>query len=120
MSYEYNKIALTGNVGTDPELKYPANGGNGAPRLTFRFAHSRGQDQTDWYTIKWFGERAEKAGTNQSIHKGDRILVDGKLVIEQGQDGRIYPTIFLETWNLLRRKENEAQPAPAVEEEIPV
>jgi single-stranded DNA-binding protein len=122
MSYEFNRVTLTGYVGTDPEMHYPSNGGNGVPRLSFRFAHSRGQDKTDWFSVKFWGERAERAASNQSIQKGDHILVDGKLVIEEGQDGRIYPTIHLDVWKLLRRKESaaaEAQPA-AVEEEIPV
>ncbi|MGB7537767.1 MAG: single-stranded DNA-binding protein [Anaerolineales bacterium] len=115
--YEFNQVTFTGNIGTDPELKSSTKE-NGTSFMKFRFAVSRGQDITDWYSVKVFGAKAERIDENKAIQKGDRTLISGRLELEQGSDGKMYPTIVLEQYQRLRRKEKEVE-AAAAEEEIP-
>lgn len=76
-----NHITVIGNVGRQPEgLKYT---GGGLAVLNFSVADTRGKDdqkKTSWYDIVVFGEQAEAVVEN--IGKGDRIIVSGRLQVE--------------------------------------
>lgn len=76
------KASVIGNLGTNPEMKYSANG---APFLRFNVASnyrtrtSEGQweDKTEWVRCTVFGQRAESLST--LLTKGMRVFVDGRL-----------------------------------------
>jgi single-strand DNA-binding protein len=76
-----NQITVIGNVGRQPEgLKYT---GSGLAVLKFSVADTRGKDdqkKTSWYDIVVFGDQAEAVVEN--IGKGDRIMVAGRLQVE--------------------------------------
>jgi single-strand DNA-binding protein len=76
-----NQITVIGNVGRQPEgLKYT---GSGLAVLKFSVADTRGKDdqkKTSWYDIVVFGDQAE--AVVEHIGKGDRIIVSGRLQVE--------------------------------------
>jgi len=76
------KGQIIGNIGSDPELRYSANG---SPFLRFNVA-SNGRtrdasgewvDRTEWVRVTVFGARAE--ALSQHLARGARVYVDGKL-----------------------------------------
>ena len=76
------RIIVIGNVGTDPEMRYTAQG---TARATFRLASSRNtntpsgerQQETEWFTVVAFRNLAEQV--NQYLTKGRRAYVEGRL-----------------------------------------
>ena len=88
-----NKIMVIGNVGTDPEMRYTANGN---PVTSFRLATSRSyttgsgerRQETEWFTIVCWNQLAEQC--NQYLSKGRRASVEGRLASHtwEGQDGQ--------------------------------
>jgi single-strand DNA-binding protein len=87
-----NKVMLIGNVGTDPEMRYTANGN---AVTTFRIACNRnfsGQDgerreETEWFSIVTWNKLAETC--SQFLQKGRRAYVEGRLQTRSwdGPDG---------------------------------
>jgi single-strand DNA-binding protein len=77
-----NKVMLIGNVGTDPEMRFTANGN---AMTTFRLAISRvhntvdgeRKQETDWFTIVTWGKVAESC--NQFLTKGRKVYVEASL-----------------------------------------
>lgn len=88
-------ITVTGVVGTEPSLSV---GASGTPCCTFRLASTTrkldaesktwSDGDTNWYSIVAFRRLA--ANIQASLHKGDRVLVAGRLRIQDwtGNDGR--------------------------------
>jgi single-strand DNA-binding protein len=85
------RISLIGNLGGDPEIRYSQKG----TQLTeFRVAVNQvrtdpdgnRQESTEWFRVRISGRQAEFA---QSLTKGSRVLVIGRLDIShyQGKDG---------------------------------
>ncbi|MCC7372308.1 MAG: single-stranded DNA-binding protein [Chloroflexi bacterium] len=76
------KASVIGNLGSDPEMKYSANG---APFLRFNVASNfrtrnpegQWEDRTEWVRVTVFGQRAESL--SQYLRKGMRVFVDGRL-----------------------------------------
>lgn len=78
-----NKLILIGHLGADPELRYS---GEGRPIARFRLAvttrlrQDQGdepREETEWFTVLAFGRQAEACV--QSLRKGDRVFVEGRL-----------------------------------------
>ena len=76
-----NKVMLIGNLGTDPEMRYTANG---AAVTTFRIAVSRSwsegagkKEETEWFTVVTWNKLAELMG--QHLQKGRKVYVEGRL-----------------------------------------
>ena len=88
-----NKVMLIGNVGTDPEMRFTANGN---PIATFRIATNRvyntpegeRKQETDWFTVVTWGKLAESC--NQYLTKGRKVYVEGSLRARswESQDGQ--------------------------------
>jgi len=83
-----NKVMLIGNLGTDPEMRYTANG---SAVTTFRLAVSRSfgsdgerKEETEWFTIVSWNKLAELLG--QHLQKGRKVYVEGRL-IQRSWDG---------------------------------
>jgi single-strand DNA-binding protein len=93
------KVQVIGNIGSEPEMKFTANG-----TATLRFSvASNGRvknqagewgDRTDWIRCTVFGQRAEKL--NELLHKGQRVFVDGRLEARPWLDRRNEPQAGLE------------------------
>jgi single-strand DNA-binding protein len=88
-----NKVMIIGNVGTDPEMRYTANGN---PVTTFRIATTRSyttpegerREETEWFNIVTWARLAETC--SQFLQKGHRAYVEGRLRTRswEGQDGQ--------------------------------
>jgi single-strand DNA-binding protein len=88
-----NKVMLIGNLGTDPEMRYTANGN---AVTTFRVACSRNfsgpdgerREETEWFTVVTWNKLAETC--SQFLQKGRRAYVEGRLQTRswEGQDGQ--------------------------------
>ena len=120
-----NKVILVGNVGTDPEIRY-----YDADQATARFrlaTTERGYtlqngmqvpDRTEWHNILMWRSLAKKA--EQLIHKGDRVMVMGKIrysAFDNNRGQRQYITeIVAESVEVLKSMpvatKEEAIPAP--------
>ncbi len=69
-----NHCVLTGNLGSDPEVRYSAEGN---PVATFNLAFSSGKDKTSWIKVVCFNKLAEVVETY--LHKGARIAITATL-----------------------------------------
>lgn len=85
-----NRVTLMGRVGADPEIRTFQSGEKVA---NMRLATSeRWKDKqtgekkeaTEWHTVAVFGPVAEVV--EKYVHKGDQILVEGKLQTRKWQD----------------------------------
>lgn len=84
----FNKIILVGNLTRDIELRYSGNGMGIAKTAlaTSRKFSSNGEKKEEvcFIDITFFGRSAEIA--NQYLRKGSKILVEGRLTLEQWVD----------------------------------
>ena len=88
-----NKVMIIGNVGTEPEMRYTANGN---PVTTFRIATSRNyttpegerKEETEWFSVVTWSRLAENC--SQFLQKGRRAYVEGRLRTRSwdGPDGQ--------------------------------
>ena len=88
-----NKVMIIGNVGTDPEMRYTANGN---AVTSFRIASSRNysgpdgerKEETEWFSVVAWNKLAETC--SQFLQKGRKAYVEGRLHTRswEGQDGQ--------------------------------
>ena len=106
----FNKIILVGNLTRDIELRY-SQGGLGIAKTaiaTSRKFTSNGEKKEEvcFVDITFFGRSAEVA--NQYLRKGSKILVEGRLNLEQwvDQNGqkRSKHSVIVETMQMLDSK----------------
>jgi single-strand DNA-binding protein len=89
----FHTIILIGNLGRDPEMRYTPSG---QPVTSFSVASNRsytgsdGQkvDETIWFRVTAWGKQAETC--NQFLHKGSKVLVEGRLVPDKNGGPRIW------------------------------
>jgi single-strand DNA-binding protein len=89
MARDLNKVMLIGRLGTEPEMRYTANG---TPVTSFRMACSRRRtsqdgeprEETDWFTVVGWTKLAEIMGNHLS--KGSKIYVEGRLQTRSWDD----------------------------------
>lgn len=89
----FHTIILIGNLGRDPEMRYTPSG---QPVTSFSVASNRsytgsdGQkvDETIWFRVTAWGKQAETC--NQYLHKGSKVLVEGRLVPDKNGGPRIW------------------------------
>ena len=89
MAYESNYVSLIGNLTDEPEIRFT---GNGAAKCSLRLAVNRRwndrdgnqREETSFVTaIAW---RSLAENVAESLHKGDRAIVLGRLVIRSYED----------------------------------
>lgn len=86
----FHTIIIAGNLGRDPEMRYTPSG---QAVTTLSVASSRnyqdgtGQQvkETIWFRITTWGKTAENC--NQYLHKGQKVLVEGRLVPDLNTGG---------------------------------
>ena len=88
-----NKIIVIGNLGTDPEMRYTANGNavtsfNLATSRAYTAADGERKQETEWFRVVSWNQLAEHV--NQYLSKGRRAYVEGRLHSDrwEGQDGQ--------------------------------
>jgi single-strand DNA-binding protein len=88
----YNKVILVGNLTRDVEVRYSQSGSaigkvGIATNRRWRDQSGEQKEETMFIDLTFFGRTAEIA--NQYLRKGSKVLVEGRLVLEQwtAQDG---------------------------------
>jgi len=111
----YQKLIIIGNLGKDPEMKYTTGGD---PVTSFSVATSGYKDETTWWRVSVWGKQAESC--NQYLHKGSKVLVEGRLKAEppvfQKKDGT-WAASYEMTADNVRFLSGKSDDAPA--EEVP-
>ena len=112
----YNKVILVGNLTRDVEIRYTSSGSalakvGIATNRRFKSATGEIKDETMFIDLTFFGRTAEIA--NQYLRKGSKVLVEGRLVLEQwvAQDGtkRSRHSITVENMQMLDTRADAAQ-----------
>src|SRR4026209_977396 len=88
------KVMITGNLGSDPEMRYTPNG-----RAVTQFKVAVNQstknqqtgewiEETDWFRVSVWGDRAERMGEGR--RKGKKVFVEGRFKTREfeGRDGQ--------------------------------
>ena len=125
-----NKVMLIGNLGTDPEMRYTANGN---AVTTFRVAVNRNysgpdgerKEETEWFSVVTWNKLAETC--SQFLQKGRRTYVEGRLQTRSwdGPDGQRHfrteviasTVLFLDSAQAVPLPDESGAGAP---EEVPV
>ncbi len=89
----FHTIIIVGNLGRDPEMRFLPSG---QPVTSFSMASSRNYtnsqgekvDETLWFRVSVFGKMAETC--NQYLHKGSKVLVEGRLQADKNGGPRIW------------------------------
>lgn len=96
---DYHKIILVGNTTKDTEVRQSEGK---AAYADFTLAVSRTKEQTTFFPVRVFGKLAE---TCEMVKKGAKVLVEGKLDIDEytTEEGgkRISFRILADTYRLL-------------------
>ena len=85
----FNKVVLVGNLTRDIELRYLQSGtaiGKCGIAVARKYSGANGErkEETCFIDIDFFGRTAEVA--NQYLHKGSKVLIEGRLKFDQWQD----------------------------------
>lgn len=84
----YNSVHFIGHVGKDPVQT------NEKAPTTFDLAVPQGKDKDKmWLTVKCWGELATAVLANQSICKGTKVEVQGRLTCEKYNERRVYAVV---------------------------
>ncbi len=114
----FNKVILIGNLTRDVELRYLPSGQalakcGIATNRRFKDASGMQKDETMFIDFTVWGRSAEVA--NQYLRKGSRVLLEGRLTLEQWTDQsgqkRSRHSITVENLKMLDRK-GEGDTAP--------
>jgi single-strand DNA-binding protein len=111
----YNKVILAGNLTRDVEVRYTQGGsaiGKTGIATNRKFKSQTGEQKEEvmFIDLTFFGRTAEIA--NQYLRKGSKVLVDGRLTLEQwtAQDGskRSKHSITVENLQMLGGRDDMA------------
>lgn len=85
----FNKIAIIGNLGRDPELRYTPQGDavcdfSVAVNDRKRDKSGEFQDNTTWFKVTLWRKQAENA--SKYLAKGRQVYVEGRLQVEEWND----------------------------------
>ena len=77
-----NKVILSGNLGSDPEIRYTQSGtpvANVSLATNEKWKDKSGekQERTEWHKLVLWDKQAELAG--EYLKKGSKILVEGRI-----------------------------------------
>ena len=109
-----NKVFIIGHLTSDIALRYSSTGlafGACAIATTRKFTGANGQKQEEtlFIDITFFGRYAEVA--NQYLHKGSKVMIEGRLKLESWQDkntgqNRQKHSVIVENMQMLDNKPN--------------
>ncbi len=81
----FQTIILAGNLGRDPEMKYSPKG-EAVTSMNVAVTDGFGDNKkTLWFRVSVWGKQAESC--NQYLHKGSKVLVEGRLVPDADTGG---------------------------------
>jgi single-strand DNA-binding protein len=89
----FHTVIIVGNLGRDPEMRYTPTGQavtSVSVAASERYTNSQGEriDRTVWFRISAWGKQAENC--NQYLHKGSKVLVEGRLVADEKGNPRTF------------------------------
>jgi single-strand DNA-binding protein len=90
----YHTLILIGNLGKEPEMRYTPSGQavtsfNVASNRQYTANNGQLVKETIWFRVSAWGKQAETC--NQYLHKGSKVLVEGRLTPDQTTGGpRVY------------------------------
>lgn len=108
----FNKVILVGNLTRAPELKYTSGKGTPVAKTGIavnRKANVNGEmrEEVCFIDLTFWGRTAEVA--NQYLQKGSKVLIEGRLMLEQWQDqngqNRSKHSITVDSMEMLSPKE---------------
>ena len=120
-----NKVAISGNIGGDPELR-TTSGGTAVLSFTVavndRVKDSAGNwtDRPNWVSCTVFGTRA--SSLSQSLHKGTKVAIEGKLRYSSWEkDGqrRSKLEVIVDEIEFMAPRQDAAPQAPAYPQPAP-
>lgn len=111
-----NSVILLGCLTKDPDIRY-TNSGKVVAGFTLAvdrpFANANGEREADFINCQIWGKSAENLGN--SVHKGQRVLVEGRLQIRQYEDKqgakRYVTEVVCNHFEYIERKANTAPAA---------
>jgi single-strand DNA-binding protein len=126
----FQKVTIVGNLGKDPEMRYTPSGQpvttfNVATNRTWKGENGETQKETTWFRVSAWGKRAESC--NNFLHKGSKVLVEGRLTPSQNGKPRIFKyddgtaganyDVTASTVQFLDSRQDAAPGAPAGDED---
>jgi len=118
----FNKVILAGNLTREIEMKNSPTGlaiANSGIACNRKFKNQTGEQKEEvlFLDLTFFGRTAEVA--NQYLRKGSKILVDGRLKLDQWTDQsgqkRSKHSLVVESMKMLGGKEEEISSPPVTE-----
>ena len=111
----FNKIIIAGNLTRDIELRYTQGGSaiaNTAIATSRKFTQNgEKKEEVCFVDVTFFSRSAEIA--NQYLHKGSKILIEGRLKFDQWTDNngqkRSKHSVIVETMQMLGTKESSSE-----------
>ncbi len=93
MAKHFNQIIFVGHLGGDPEMRYTPNGKavvNFSVASSDQYVNSAGDkvNKTTWFKCTAWNKAAEVF--SQYLHKGSKVLVEGKLNADEKGNPRIW------------------------------
>lgn len=106
-----NRVILLGNVGADPEIRFPEKDRPVAfISLATNERLSNGTELTEWHHLVMFGQNALHA--ERYIKKGTQLYVEGKLKTREYEDrmkiNRRRTEIIVDRFELLGRRNDSS------------
>ncbi|MCH5232615.1 MAG: single-stranded DNA-binding protein [Muribaculaceae bacterium] len=103
-----NKVILLGNVGNDPEVRYPEKDKPLALVSLATNEHSpKGMEITDWHKLVFFGDLARMV--ERYVKKGTLLYVEGRLKTREYEDrlkiNRKVTEVHVHFFEILGRKQ---------------
>ena len=81
----FQKLIIAGHCGGEPSMRYTVDG---KPVTSFSVAVSDRKDETMWVRVSAWNTLAETC--NQYLHKGSKVLVEGRLKADAQGNPRTY------------------------------
>ena len=110
----YNKSIMVGNLTKDVELKYTPSGlaiGKSSIASSYKYKGQDGAQKEEVCFLEFIMMGRQAEITNQYLRKGSKVLLEGRLVLEQwtAQDGssRSKHSLRVEDMKMLDSKNNE-------------
>lgn len=122
----YNKVILAGNLARDIELRYLPSGSAVANTSIATSRKFKKQDGTQgeevcFIDLAFFSRTAEIA--HQYLHKGSKVLIEGRLKLEQWTDNngqkRSKHSVIVESMKMLGNKDDNPQQNNANQQQQP-
>ena len=96
----FNSFVIEGNLGKDSEVK--TVGQQNMQMVSFSIAANMARNGSQQENVVWFQcSMFRNVKAAEMLKKGTRVLINGQLEINQGQDGKQYHGILVNSFEIL-------------------